>query len=437
MDYEFRVIVEKVSVISQKVVKRDTLKIYDIKPPESILDLGLRHEEQISLLSKVQSTLLAEQAKLIDPGYDVCPKCGQKISKNGFKESQFHAVFSDHKLSIQQHCCQNLECNWHSGPTTTSVFGTDIHPDLAKLQCEQGALFSYREAASNLEKLNAQRRRINNHDRVKIMTNQVGAQLAQENQKPPRAEELPVPAPELIVQVDGGHIPTKEQEQRSFEALAGVIYRPGCIELVDQYHRQITDKSCVISAMEDELQTIKTYLRHAALRQGMSLMTHVTGLADGANNCWSVILALKPHCQTLEPILDWFHIGMKFQTVKNALGEVFEESLEKAKWSLWHGEAEETLRKIALIRDNITDLKKQAKLKGLQDYLQNNLEYLVNYNEREKANKPFTSQVAESHIDTIINARHKRKQKMQWTREGAHNVLQIRALMASYEWEKK
>ncbi len=55
MDYEFRVIVEKVSVTSQKIVKRDPVKIYDIKRPESILDLGLRHQEQISLLSKVQS----------------------------------------------------------------------------------------------------------------------------------------------------------------------------------------------------------------------------------------------------------------------------------------------------------------------------------------------------------------------------------------------
>ncbi len=45
MDYEFRVVVEKVSVSSQKVVKRDTLKIYDIQKPESILDFGLRHEE--------------------------------------------------------------------------------------------------------------------------------------------------------------------------------------------------------------------------------------------------------------------------------------------------------------------------------------------------------------------------------------------------------
>ena len=58
MDYEFLVVVEKGSVSSQKVVKRDTLKIYDIEPPQSILELGLRHEEQISLLAKVQNSLL-------------------------------------------------------------------------------------------------------------------------------------------------------------------------------------------------------------------------------------------------------------------------------------------------------------------------------------------------------------------------------------------
>jgi len=54
VEYELRIIVEKVAVSSQEVVKRDTLKIYDVKRPESILDLGLRHAEQISLLEKVQ-----------------------------------------------------------------------------------------------------------------------------------------------------------------------------------------------------------------------------------------------------------------------------------------------------------------------------------------------------------------------------------------------
>jgi len=149
VDYELRIVVEKVAVSSQEVVKRDTIKIYDIQRPESILDLGLRHSEQISLLSKVQNTLVAEQSILIDPGTNVCPNCGQKLKKNGYKESDFSAVFSDHKLLVQKHRCSRPECGWQSASTIKSLFGTNIHPDLAKLQCSQGALFSYREAEQN------------------------------------------------------------------------------------------------------------------------------------------------------------------------------------------------------------------------------------------------------------------------------------------------
>jgi len=83
------------------------------------------------------------------------------------------------------------------------------------------------------------------------------------------------------LQVDG-HIPTKDRGKRSFEALSGVIYRPSCLEFVDQHHHQITDKSCVVSALDDDLKTIKTYLHHAALKQGLSQQTRVTALADGA-----------------------------------------------------------------------------------------------------------------------------------------------------------
>jgi hypothetical protein len=436
MDYEFRVVVEKVSVSKQEVVKREVIKIYDIKKPESILDLGLRHEEQISLLSKVQSALLAEQSVLIDTGVKECLKCGAKLSRYGFMESKFHAVFSDHKIRIQKHLCKNPDCNWQSTPTTSTVFCTDTHPDLAKLQCEQGALHSYREAEDNLERLNCQRRSVNNHVQIQHITNQVGERLSQANQTPPNLEELPLSVESLIVQADGGHIPTKDKDKRSFEALCAIVYRPENIQTVDNHHRQITDKSCVISALDDDLKTIKTYLHHAALKQGLSEQTQVTALADGAHNCWAIILALQPYCLSLLCILDWFHIDKKFQNVKNAVGDTFNESIERAKWTLWHGDAQEALRKIKLLRDNISDEKKRSKLEGLHDYLENNMDYLVNYDEREKANLVFTSQVAESRIDSLINERHKRKQKMQWTREGAHNVLQIRASMVSQEWEE-
>lgn len=434
MEYEFRVIVEKVSVASQEVVKRDTVKTYDIRPPKSILDLGLRHSEQISLLTLVQNGLLAEQSALIDCGYDACPNCGQKLKKNGFLQSNFHAVFSDHQLRIQKHRCNNPECNWQSTPTTTTVFGTDIHPDLAKLQCEQGAIFSYRDAQTNLEKINCTRRRVNNHTRIQSLTNQVGATLSQATLREPSSQECAAPTTDLIVQVDGGHIPVKQKGKRSFEALSAIAYQPDNIKQVDKNHRQITNKTCVVSALNDELDTIKIFVLNAAHKQGMTEQTRVTGLSDGANNCWSVLLSLKSHCLDLECILDWFHIGKKFQHIKNALGESFESSLDKVKWAVWHGEAQAALTKLKLLQDNITDDAKQSKIKGLLAYLKNNLNYLINYEQRKNSGKVYTSQTVESHIDLLINARHKRKQKMQWTRVGAHNVLQIRAKMESMEW---
>jgi len=93
------------------VVKCDTLKIYNAKRPESILDLGLRHAEQISLLENVQNAVLAKQSVLIEPETKVCPQCGQKLKKNGHRTSEFHAVFSDHELRIQKHRCNNPACN--------------------------------------------------------------------------------------------------------------------------------------------------------------------------------------------------------------------------------------------------------------------------------------------------------------------------------------
>ncbi len=114
----------------------------------------------------------------------------------------------------------------------------------------------------------------------------------------------------------------------------------------------------------------------------MNQDTVVTALADGAKNCWSVITSLKPYCQRLESILDWFHIAKKFQTVKNALGDSFEDSLESCKWKLWHGKVEESLTKLEMLMLNISDSQKCSRLKDLYEYLKQNQDYIVNYKER-------------------------------------------------------
>jgi hypothetical protein len=333
MDYELRIVVEKVAISSQEVIKRDTITSYAVQCPTSIGELGLRHTEQIALLRKVQDILLAEQALLLDSGIPVCPSCGNTLKKNGYKTSNFHAIFSDHTVRIQTYHCSHPDCRWHNTPTITSLFGTNIHPDLATLQCEQGALYSYREAEKNLARWNSHPRRVNNHTHVKRMTDKVGAVLSEHNCFSPSTEECAVPAKPLIIQVDGGHIPIQEKDKRSFEALAAIVYRPEQLQAVDRHHCQIMEKTCVISAVDDQLQTIKAYAINAAKKQGLSQETQVTALADGAQNCWSVVAAIQPECATLECILDWFHIAQKFQQVKNALGEAFALSLESAKGS--------------------------------------------------------------------------------------------------------
>jgi hypothetical protein len=262
----------------------------------------------------------------------------------------------------------------------------------------------------------------------------VGALLAGQNAISPVVESGAAQAKDLIIQVDGGHIPIQDKDRRSFEALSAIVYRPESIQAVDNHHCQIREKTCVVSAKDDNLQSIKVYLINAAIKQGLCRETQVTALADGANNCWSVLSAIRPYCNTLECILDWFHIAKKFQNLKNALGEAFEAALESTKWKLWHGEAPEALTKLIVLRENITDETNLSKLKGLHDYLHRNQAYLINYESRAQANKTYTSQVAESHIASLINARHKRTGKMQWTREGANNVLQIRATLVSNEW---
>ena len=144
------------------------------------------------------------------------------------------------------------------------------------------------------------RRPVNNHNQVKQNTNQVGAVLAKDNLDPIGQDECAPAAEDVLVQVDGGHLLSQEKDKRSFEALSAVVYRLESIREIDKHHREIEDKSCVMSALDDELATIKTYILNATHKQGMTPQTKVTALADGANNCWSVISSLAPHCKQIE-----------------------------------------------------------------------------------------------------------------------------------------
>ena len=89
-----------------------------IEKPEDVFNFGLAHEEQVKLVQSCQETLLKEQITLIESVVESCPNCpDRKLVKYGKRRSDYHDVFTDHKLTIgkeeswsmyQQHWEQQL-----------------------------------------------------------------------------------------------------------------------------------------------------------------------------------------------------------------------------------------------------------------------------------------------------------------------------------------
>ena len=333
---------------------------------------------------------------------------------------------SDHKVEIQKYRCHI--CDWTSPNSIKSLYGTDVHTSLTKIQAELGSTYSFRKVASILEQLSGdQKRDINNQVRIKRVVTQVGDAIEEYNKLSPT--ESITQSKSLIVHVDGAHIPVAEKDKRSFEAMTATIFRPEDVKAEgNNKSMMITQKTCIASAKSDEQVSMKKMLINGAIRHGMTKETKITGLSDGASNCKSVIRSLEPYCDELEVILDWFHIGIKFQNmISNELPPEQQEEVKAAKWKLWHGLQQDCFDKLSKLVKSIDNEKLKKRAEQLLQYLRNNEDILVNYEDRRNNNLPFSSNVAESTVENLVNSRYRQSGKMQWTREGAHSLLQIRA----------
>ncbi len=59
-------------------------------------------------------------------------------------------------------------------------------------------------------------------------------------------------------------------------------------------------------------------------------------------------------------------------------------------------------------------------------YISSNTASLINYGERYRAGERISSCLAESTVNAVISKRFAKRQQMQWTKRGAHLLLQIR-----------
>ena len=109
----------------------------------------------------------------------------------------------------------------------------------------------------------------------------------------------------------------------------------------------------------------------------------------------------------------------------------------KVKWYLWRGGLEDAIPRFAEILAKTKEEKHYDKIKKLSQYVENNRDRIVDYSKREKDGLVFTSNLAESTVESLINQRCKGQQHMRWSREGLNPVLQLRASIHSNDWSNK
>ncbi len=59
-----------------RFINNDVITTGEVRVPKGIIDLGLRHTDQIEILQKIQDTILNKQSEYLKEDINYCPKCG-------------------------------------------------------------------------------------------------------------------------------------------------------------------------------------------------------------------------------------------------------------------------------------------------------------------------------------------------------------------------
>ena len=178
--------------------------------------------------------------------------------------------------------------------------------------------------------------------------------------------------------------------------------------------------------------------------------TALTAFTDGCPGLRGILAGagvLEP------PILDWFHIGMRLQHLKQVAEglvvsdparvtakAVIVDEVERLHWRIWNGKAKNARKSIDRIgavmhhfrgeRDSRQSIAPSRKLwtalRELNKYLAGQSAWLVNYAERHRAGMRVGTSITEGTANFLVNRRMNKRQQMRWSRRGADLLLQVR-----------
>ena len=151
---------------------------------------------------------------------------------------------------------------------------------------------------------------------------------------------------------------------------------------------------------------------------------------------FAINLSKKTRCLQAEVITfaSSYKYGKGLAHCDPVLGEEIRDKIARLKWSLWHGNLYKALYKIDDIEsliDNFEEtypkFKQLAKaVEEFRTYIVNNGHLIPNYSERYHNGEAIATGFVESTVNQVVSKRFCKKQQMQWSKRGAHLLLQMR-----------
>ena len=406
----------------------DVMEIMRPADLSDIADLGLTLADAKRLLAGLQQAIVTGQAKDHAAWRPTCPRCGEACHVKDYRERGVATLFGRVTVRLPRFrcvACGGIEAGigWPSHCRST--------PEMDQLQAHLCALMSYRTAADVLQQMfpvDAGK------DPQTLRRHTLRTGEALRNCTPAKPGTA---APAIMVSLDSTFIRSCADGERHLEVRVGNVETPSG-------GRQVF--GAVVNADTD----IEGLIRRNLDAVGRAKDTAVTAFTDGCPGPRGI---LADASVAGPPILDWFHIAMRLQHLKQIAGglsaddpervatkAVIVAEVERLHWRLWNGKAKNARTSIGRIRavmhhfrgergerNSITPARKLwTALHVLDGYLTGQSDWTVNYAQRHRAGLRVGTAITEGTANFLVNRRMNKSQQMRWSRRGADLLLQVR-----------
>lgn len=408
--------------------------------------LGLSLAESKQLLSTLQRHLLQQQLTAFLDTHATCPDCGTPFTLKAHGSRLFRTLFG----TFQFHSPRFEHCDCKQRETASfrplSILLTEpVAPELLYLEAKWSSLVSYGLSLDALKDFLPIDRSLDvktvRYDTLKV-ANRLEAELGEEQAsfiegEPGDWELLPPPAGSFTVGIDGGYVRNWVDKKHKFEVIVGKSIRR-CDESAAEVEAPSLKRFGFVQTLDTKS---KRRLYEVLRSQDFQMNQEITFLSDGNDSLRQLQREMSPKATH---ILDWFHLSMKLTVLgqygkglvqcETVLGAAIGDQIERLKWSLWHGQVDKALDKIDALERAIAPFSETyaryaglvKALSELRTYIVNNWHLIPNYGERYRRGEPIATGFVESTVNEVVSKRFCKKQQMQWSKEGAHLLLQTR-----------